>query len=222
MNITPRHWCILFALYYREPSIVSGISAAICSKTKFGPIDHRHLQSSSIRVYVPFSAFLPFLKYILEVMFCEGVHNYLRFCLDLLNYVRMGYSSFISNRGKREKYIGAWQSCYFWSKIPLWKRKYEAVCCCDATVSSFVDKVRGEVFAHFHTVTIKRHSSTLNWLLWIVRADSLLIIPLILENYECVLDFALHMSRLFRSWWVWTWNSNTRVGLMLFFPRYFV
>jgi hypothetical protein len=31
------------------------------------------------------------------------------------------------------------------------------VCCHDATASSFVTKVRGEVFPHFNSVTIKRH-----------------------------------------------------------------
>jgi hypothetical protein len=32
----------------------------------------------------------------------------------------------------------------------------------DATANSFVAKVRGKVFAHFHTVTVKRNSSTQN------------------------------------------------------------
>jgi hypothetical protein len=34
----------------------------------------------------------------------------------------------------------------------------------DAAASSFVAKVWGEVFAHFPPITIKRHSSTQNWL----------------------------------------------------------
>jgi hypothetical protein len=33
------------------------------------------------------------------------------------------------------------------------------VCCRDATAISFVTKVWGEVFAHFHAVAVKRHSS---------------------------------------------------------------
>jgi hypothetical protein len=37
--------------------------------------------------------------------------------------------------------------------------------CPDATASSFFAKVRGEVFAHFHAVTVKRHSSMRNWFL---------------------------------------------------------
>jgi cold shock CspA family protein len=37
--------------------------------------------------------------------------------------------------------------------------------CHDATASSFVTKGRGDVFAHFHAVTVKRHSSMQNSLL---------------------------------------------------------
>jgi hypothetical protein len=46
----------------------------------------------------------------------------------------------------------------------LWKRKCETVRCCDATASSFVTKVRGEVFAHFHTPAVKSYNSMWNWL----------------------------------------------------------
>jgi hypothetical protein len=35
---------------------------------------------------------------------------------------------------------------------------------CGATATSFVAKVRGKVIAHFHIVTVKRHSSMRNWL----------------------------------------------------------
>jgi hypothetical protein len=37
----------------------------------------------------------------------------------------------------------------------LVKRKCETVRCPDATASSFVAKVPGEVFAHFHAVAVK-------------------------------------------------------------------
>jgi hypothetical protein len=33
-----------------------------------------------------------------------------------------------------------------------------------ATTNSFVAKVQGEVFAHFHELTTKHHSSMQNWL----------------------------------------------------------
>jgi hypothetical protein len=41
-------------------------------------------------------------------------------------------------------------------------KKSKMACCRDATASSFVAKVRGEVFAHFHVVAVKRHSSMRN------------------------------------------------------------
>jgi hypothetical protein len=48
--------------------------------------------------------------------------------------------------------------------VPWWKRKCETVRCRDATASFFVAKVWGEVFAHFHTVTLKHQNSMQNWL----------------------------------------------------------
>jgi hypothetical protein len=68
--------------------------------------------------------------------------------------------------GKREKSRmgGGLQLCCFWLKIPLWKRKFETVHCRDATASSFVAEVRGEVFAHFHAAAVKHKSSMRNWL----------------------------------------------------------
>jgi hypothetical protein len=60
--------------------------------------------------------------------------------------------------------VGGQQLCYFWSRIPWWKRKCKMSCYRDATASSFVAKVRCEVFANFHAVAVKRHSSMRNWL----------------------------------------------------------
>jgi hypothetical protein len=42
-------------------------------------------------------------------------------------------------------------------KIPGEKRSVKL--CFDATASSFVTKVQGEVFAHFYPVTVKYHST---------------------------------------------------------------
>jgi hypothetical protein len=42
------------------------------------------------------------------------------------------------------------------------EKEVETVHCHDARASFFVSKVRGKVFAHFHTVTAKRHSSMQN------------------------------------------------------------
>jgi hypothetical protein len=77
-----------------------------------------------------------------------------------------GRLSILSSIGKSEKSMVGWgrQSYYFWSKIPWLKRKCTTVRCRNAAASSFVFKVRAEVFARIHAVAIKRHSSMRNWL----------------------------------------------------------
>jgi hypothetical protein len=70
------------------------------------------------------------------------------------------------------------------------------VCCRDSTASSFVAKVRDEVFAHFNAVAIK--------VTVVCGTDSLACqdeffvnTPLDIKgNDEHALDFALHLSRL--------------------------
>jgi hypothetical protein len=70
------------------------------------------------------------------------------------------------------------------------------VLCSDVTASSFVAKVRGEVFAHFHAVAVKRHSSM--WNCSACQGEFFVNNPLhAKENYKYALDFALHMSRVF-------------------------
>jgi hypothetical protein len=65
------------------------------------------------------------------------------------------------NQGNRGR-VGNESHVAFGKKIPWWKGKCEMVHCHDATASSFVAKVRGEEFTHFHAVTVKRHSSIRN------------------------------------------------------------
>jgi hypothetical protein len=85
------------------------------------------------------------------------------------------------------------------AKKSLVKGKYETVRCRDATASSFVTKVRREVFTHFHTIAMNHHSS--------MRIDCLacedelfMNIPLdVKRNYEHALDFSLHLSPFFQS-----------------------
>jgi hypothetical protein len=57
--------------------------------------------------------------------------------------------------------------------------------CHDATTGSFVAKVREEVLAHFHAVTVKRHGSMWNYLR--ARINSLGTIPLMSEKIMSVL-----------------------------------
>jgi hypothetical protein len=59
---------------------------------------------------------------------------------------------------------GGWQSCCSWSEIPWWKIKWERVHCRDATASSVVSRVRGEILAYCQAVAVKRYSSMRNWL----------------------------------------------------------
>jgi hypothetical protein len=50
----------------------------------------------------------------------------------------------------------------FGKKIPWQKQDVQNCDCCDATATSFADKVRREVFAHFRAVAVKHHSSMQN------------------------------------------------------------
>jgi hypothetical protein len=103
-----------------------------------------------------------FFKCILKVVFCKSVQHRPRFCLGHLNCVQMSAFHFYLQSGKQQSQsqasrVGEGRLSCFWSKVPWWKRKYETGRCRNATVSSFVAKVRGEVFAS--------HSSMWNWLL---------------------------------------------------------
>jgi hypothetical protein len=51
---------------------------------------------------------------------------------------------------------------FIWQQIPWLKRKFQTVLFLDVTASSFVAKVRGEVFARLHADGVKRHSSMRN------------------------------------------------------------
>jgi hypothetical protein len=88
-------------------------------------------------------------------VFYKGVRHPLRFCFGHFNCVKMAAFSFIFARGNREKY-GKWKPpvMLFLSKIS-WRKKSETVHCRDATASSFVAKVRDEVFAHFQVIAVK-------------------------------------------------------------------
>jgi hypothetical protein len=73
---------------FKEPSIISGTGAATWSKTNFGPTGHA-LKVVPFCAYALFPAILPFIKCIMEVMFCEGVHHHLH-----LNCVKMAAFEF--------------------------------------------------------------------------------------------------------------------------------
>jgi hypothetical protein len=77
--------------------------------------------------------------------------------------------SFYLQSGKQKSRVGEGRHVSFGKKKSLVKKTCEVVRCRDATASSFVAKVRGEVFAHFHVFAIERHSSMRNWLLGLPR-----------------------------------------------------
>jgi hypothetical protein len=123
-------------------------------------------------------------------VFWEGVLHSLRVCLDRLSCVKMAAFQYYLQSGKQKSRVSRGRhSCCFWSKILWRKRMCETLRCRDETSSSFVAKVCGEVFAYFHSVTLKRHSSC--------GIDCLVCQDELCQNDEHALEFALHLSRLF-------------------------
>jgi hypothetical protein len=99
-------------------------------------------------------------------------------------------SSFSFNQGNRK--VGKVGDDVDVVKNSLVKRKWENVRCRDTTASSFVAKVRGEVFSHIIAVAVKRHSSV-RYLLFGLPGWILLNSPFdIKEKIEHALGFALH------------------------------
>jgi hypothetical protein len=68
---------------------------------------------------------------------------------------------------------GGWQSCCFSSKIPWWKKKVWDSALPWCTSQFYGAKVWGEVFTHFHPVTV--NTINIDWL--VCRKNSLWIIP---------------------------------------------
>jgi hypothetical protein len=79
-------------------STISRTDAALWSKADFQPIVYHHPQS--------ISPSLPFLKRILEAVFCEGVQHRLEFCLDYLNCIKMATFQFYLQLGKQKGHRG--------------------------------------------------------------------------------------------------------------------
>jgi hypothetical protein len=93
-------------------------------------------------------------------VFCEGVQCCLQVCLSSVKIAAFQFYLQLNRRVgwvEGDNHVGLVTNS-------LVKRKCETVHCDDATASSFVTKVQGEDFTHFHTVTVKRHSSMQNWL----------------------------------------------------------
>jgi hypothetical protein len=111
---------------------------------------------------VVFPACLPFLKRILEVMFCGDVQQHVWFCLDHVNRVKMAAFQFSLNRGTRKiGWVGGRQSCCFRQKNSLLKKEVW-----DGVLSWCNSQLfcRQSLRPHLHTVAKRRRSSMPNWL----------------------------------------------------------
>jgi hypothetical protein len=91
--------------------------------------------------------------------------------------------------------------------------KCETVCCHDATASSFVPQVQSKVFAYFHAVAVKLHSSMQNWLFGLPGQIFLWTIPLL---FTCLATFQSQWVYTFSIWIIFPFPkhlSNHRKGL---------
>jgi hypothetical protein len=126
-------------------------------KLTLGLLTTATLEVVPFSVYAHFSALPPFFKCIVEERVLLG-------CVASLPIT--------SNWGGRRR------PCCFWSRILWLQRKCETVRCSDAAASSVIAKVRGEVFAHFQAVAVKRHSTIWNRLLFLPGGIKFRISPL--------------------------------------------
>jgi hypothetical protein len=112
--------------------------------------------------------------------------------------------------------VGDDSSFVFDKKFPGEKRSVE-VHCCDTTASSFDAKVQGNIFAHFHAVTVKRHS-TVDCM---ASQEKVFVSnPIyVTEIDEHALHFALHLSCLLGSQWVWTFPCKHPCMAHALFPQ---
>jgi hypothetical protein len=115
---------------------------------------------------IPFRAYAPapsasaiFFKCILEVVFSEDVQNCLRFCLHDLNCGKMAAFQFYLQSEKQRKVGRVGKIVMFCQKFHGEKGSVRRAVVVMLGASSFVAKVRGEVFSYFHEVAVKRHSS---------------------------------------------------------------
>jgi hypothetical protein len=87
----------------REYPKFPGLVLPCDRKLTLGLLTTNNIEVLLFCTYAPFSAILPFLKCILEVVLCEGVQHRLRFCFDHLNSVKMTAFQFCLQSGKKRK-----------------------------------------------------------------------------------------------------------------------
>lgn len=144
-------------------SIVSRGGVAIWSKTNFGPACCQHPQSNLLlricTVPKTHSVFLNASWKLWSVRVFSTICTFASIT-SIVSKWRENNSHMGPSQASR---VGVgWQLCSFWLKIPWWKRKCEMTCSHDATAISFTTKLWHEVFALFHAVAVKRHSTMQN------------------------------------------------------------
>jgi hypothetical protein len=142
----------------------------------------------------------------------EGVQHRLRFCFDQLTCVKMAEFQFQLQWRKQKKlgWVGE-KSCFFFLKFPGDKGSVRR---CVAVMQQPV-----LLLPSLRTFSRNRRKTSQyvyeELIIWPVWTNYLWTVPLMSKNDKHALDFALHLSRLFRCRWVWTFH----VWLMLSSPN---
>jgi hypothetical protein len=111
------------------------------------------------RAYAPFTELLLFCKFILEVVF-----NIAHDSISITSVVKMVALQIYFQSEKQRKVGMVMDDINVVVKNSLVKKGSEMVHCRDEIASSFVAKVRCEVFPHFYAVLVKHDNSIRNWL----------------------------------------------------------
>lgn len=110
------------------------------------------------------------------------------------------------------------QSCSFKSKISCSRRQCEMVSCRCATTNYFVTKVRREIFAHYHIIAIRCHSSIRNWLFGLRKTILYEGFPWCRSKWWAYFRLCSSWARLFWSRKFWTLSFNHACTAHAFFP----
>jgi hypothetical protein len=103
-----------------------------------------------------FPAILPFLKRILEVVFCESVQHHMRFCLDHFNCVKMAiFQSYLQSEEQRKvEWVGVDGHVVFGQKFPGEKGSVKCHVVLMKQLVLLSPKFGGDIFAHLHAVAV--------------------------------------------------------------------
>jgi hypothetical protein len=187
------------------------------SKTSFGPTGHHHPRSSCIPSVPRASDNFKMHPGCRVLWGCSEPPAILPRSPRQCTNGGLAFQFYLQSRKLRKvSWVGDDSHAVFDKIFSGEKRKCETVRCRDAEDSYFVAKVRGEVFAYFHTVAVKYHSSMSNWLFGLPERTFFIAIPSMSKKImKMVLGIAPHLSRPYRARWVWTFH----VRFMLSSPK---